>query len=147
MLYSRAPHPRMRHSSPKKHRQVPRGSRVSVEELRGALTYLLQLPRCRNGNAWFFRYFFFFGFFFAFGTEITCRSNVAIAGLTLPTARSSIRIAWLLSALSLHPLLPTNTSPAVQLEYAPRFRHVSARFPFFSRQGDLFCSVHAVGDS
>jgi len=31
----RAPHPRMRHSSPKKHRQVPRGSRVSVEELRG----------------------------------------------------------------------------------------------------------------
>jgi hypothetical protein len=32
---------------------------------------------------------YFFGFFFAFfffGTEITCRSNPAAAGLTLPTA-------------------------------------------------------------
>jgi len=34
----------------------------------------------------FFAYFFFFGFFFALGTEITCTSNVAITGLTLPTA-------------------------------------------------------------
>jgi hypothetical protein len=31
-------------------------------------------------------YAFFFGFFFAFGTDITCRPKVAIAGLTLPTA-------------------------------------------------------------
>ena len=51
-----------------------------------ALTYLPQLPRCRHGNAWFFGYFFFFVFFFALGTEITCRSNVAITGLILPTA-------------------------------------------------------------
>jgi hypothetical protein len=52
-----------------------------------ALTHLLHPSRRRKRNPWFFGYFdFFFGFFFAFGTEITCRSNVAIAGLTLPTA-------------------------------------------------------------
>jgi hypothetical protein len=34
-----------------------------------------------------FTYFaFFFGFFFAFGTDITRRPKVAIAGLTLPAA-------------------------------------------------------------
>ena len=49
---------------------------------------LLEPSRRRKGNPWFSGYFFafFFRFFFAFGTEITCRSNVAIAGLTLPTA-------------------------------------------------------------
>jgi hypothetical protein len=80
----RAPHPRMRHSSPKKQMQVTRGSRISAEELRGGSNFLL--PRCRHGNAWFFGYFFFFAFFFALGTEITCRCNVTITGLTLPTA-------------------------------------------------------------
>jgi hypothetical protein len=51
-----------------------------------ALTYLLQPPHRRKGNPWFFGYFgLFFVFFFAFATEITCGSNVAIAGLTLPT--------------------------------------------------------------
>jgi hypothetical protein len=37
---------------------------------------------------------YFFGFFFAFfffGTEITPRSNLATAGLTLPTARKFYR--------------------------------------------------------
>ena len=49
------------------------------------LTYLNPLVAANSG---LFRYFFgfFFAFFFAFGTEITCRSSVAIAGLTLPTA-------------------------------------------------------------
>jgi len=49
------------------------------------LTYLNPLLAA---NPRLFRYFFgfFFAFFFAFGTEITFRSNVATAGLTLPAA-------------------------------------------------------------
>jgi len=38
-------------------------------------------------NLWFLDYFdlfFAFFFFFAFGTEITCRYDVAVVGLTLP---------------------------------------------------------------
>jgi len=47
-----------------------------------------RLKSLRSTRKQLFAYFaFFFGFFFAFGTEITCRSNVAIAGLTLPTAK------------------------------------------------------------
>jgi hypothetical protein len=39
-----------------------------------------------QGNLWFLDYFdLFFAFFFAFGTEITCRYNVTVVGLTLPT--------------------------------------------------------------
>ncbi|HUK28020.1 MAG TPA: hypothetical protein VLV31_06320, partial [Candidatus Acidoferrales bacterium] len=38
-----------------------------------------------QGNRWFLDYFdFFFDFFFAFGTEITCRYDWAVVGLTLP---------------------------------------------------------------
>ena len=75
MCWCGVPHPRMRHSSPKKHRQIPRG-RFRWKSFARALTHLLQLPRCCNGNAWFFGYLFFCGFFFAFGTEITRRSNL-----------------------------------------------------------------------
>ena len=80
----------------------------------GALTYPVQLPRSRNGNAWFFGYFFFFGFFFAFGTEITHRPNVAITGLTLPTATKFCPRcqACSSSALRLLLLLPIDISPA-----------------------------------
>jgi hypothetical protein len=72
-------------------RETHRGGWVSLEELsRELLAYLLEPSRRRKGNPWFLSYFrFFFSFFFAFGTEITCRSNVAIAGLTLPTATKS----------------------------------------------------------
>ena len=48
-----------------------------------ALTYFNFLLQ---GNLWFLDYFdLFFAFFFAFGTEITCRYNVTVVGLTLPT--------------------------------------------------------------
>jgi len=37
----------------------------------------------QQGNPWFLNYFdLFFTFFFAFGTEITCRYNVPLVGLT-----------------------------------------------------------------
>jgi hypothetical protein len=58
-----------------------------VEELREGCSSHTSTPRRRKGNPWFFDYFgLFFAFFFAFGTEITCRSNVAVACLTLPSA-------------------------------------------------------------
>jgi hypothetical protein len=87
----RAPHPRMRHSSPKKHRcgekQFLGAAGFQWKSFAGAPTYLLKPLRRRKGNPRFFDYFgLFFGFFLALGTEITCRSNVVIAGLTLPTA-------------------------------------------------------------
>jgi len=59
----------------------PRGTSVSVGE-RLALAYFNFLMQ---GNRWFLDYFdFFFAFFFAFGTEITCRYDWAVVGLTLP---------------------------------------------------------------
>ena len=137
-------------SSPRKHRFLGAAG-FQWKSFAGALTYPLQLPRCRNGNAWFFGYFFFFGFFFAFGTEITRRPNVAITGLTLPTATKFCPRcqASSSSALRLLLLLPIDTSPTqcgcsalIRLAFSLRLRS----FPFLS-QGDLSCSVHTVEDS
>jgi len=119
----RAPHPRMRHSSPKKHRQVPRGSRVSVEELSGGSNLPTSTPRRRMGNPWFFGYFFFFGFFFAFGTEITCKYDVAIAGLTLPTATKLCPRCQACSSSSSSPSSSTSSSAN---------RHIACPVPLFS---------------
>jgi hypothetical protein len=77
----------MQHSSPKKNgyekeqfQRAP-GSQWESFEALAYINFLLQ------GNLWFLDYFdLFFAFFFAFGTEITCRYNVGVVGLTLPTA-------------------------------------------------------------
>ena len=113
-----------------------------------ALTYLLQPPRRRKGNPWFFDYF---GLFFAFGTEITCRSNVAIAGLTLPTAT---KLCPRYQASSTSSSSPTSSSAN---------RHIARPVPLFSHDTlrvfatsslvphsflvKVICSVHTVEDS
>jgi hypothetical protein len=62
-------------------------SRVSLEEFaRRPLIYLLEPSRRRKPGLFGYFFCFFFAFFFALGTEITCTSNVATAGLTLSTA-------------------------------------------------------------
>jgi hypothetical protein len=66
---------------------LTQGTKATAEELREGENQL-QFPRRRKGNPCFLGHFFFFAFFFFdFGTEITCRSNGAVACLTLPTAK------------------------------------------------------------
>ena len=72
----------------------------------------------------FFVYFrFFFVFFFAFGTEITCRFNAAITGLTLPTATKVLSappcfLVFFLFTYFFCQLTHRSLSAAVHLGYA-----------------------------
>ena len=73
---------RLRKMGMKKQFQRAPGFQWESFEALAYFNFLLQ------GNLWFLDYFdLFFAFFFAFGTEITCRYNVTVIGLTLPTTK------------------------------------------------------------